>query len=158
MLRFSLLLGAALALAACAADTPGSPGAGLYPAGFTPPPLAADPNPVSPHYAAVPGQPAVRYPGSQLAASLEPSDADWLRYCERESMKMPTGRTWTWKNPKTGNGGTMTPTSERTRVATRTGSRECRSFRETITLKNGNSETINGRRCLNADGSWEFVG
>ncbi len=33
----------------------------------------------------------------------------------------------------------------------------CRTFTETITLANGRTETINGKRCQGADGSWSFA-
>ncbi|MGH7005428.1 MAG: RT0821/Lpp0805 family surface protein, partial [Alphaproteobacteria bacterium] len=61
----------------------------------------------------------------------------------------------TWANPQSGNRGTVTPTSP---VYAGNDGRQCRNFSETITLKDGRTENVNGRRCKNADGSWEFVG
>ena len=70
-------------------------------------------------------------------------------------MIAPMGQPQTWSNPQSGNRGTVTPTSQAYRGGD---GRQCRNFSETITLKDGKSETVNGRRCKNADGSWEFVG
>ncbi len=168
-----IVIGAAALTAASCADAPPPPpplpplpgvSATAAPAYSTTPggvpvvtsvPPGTAPGPVSAHYAAAAGRPAVTYPNSQLASALDPSDAELLRYCERETMKAPTGKAWAWRNPKTGNSGTMTATTPLTRVA---GGPQCRSFSETITLKDGRSETIRGRRCQHADGSWEIVG
>ena len=47
----------------------------------------------------------------------------------------------------------ITPTSPLQRQAGQT----CRTFNETVTLKDGRSEQLNGRACKKADGSWEIV-
>lgn len=65
-----------------------------------------------------------------------------------------TGRPRQWRNPRSGNRGTITPTTSKYQ----NNGRVCRKFSETITLASGKSETINGERCQKADGSWEFKG
>ncbi len=90
-----------------------------------------------------------------LRRALTPEDLTINRNCINKTLtEAPTGKTWDWKNPKSGNHGTVTPTTNPERVA----GRMCRSFRETITLKNGRSQTINGRACQNRDGSWDMIG
>ena len=69
-----------------------------------------------------------------------------------------TGSTRAWRNAKSGNRGTVTPTSAKYRATSgKARGRICRNFSETITLANGKSETIRGQRCQKADGGWEFV-
>lgn len=74
--------------------------------------------------------------------------------CINKTMnEAPTGATWKWNNPKTGNSGTVTPTSKAGRHTGQT----CRNLTETITLKDGRTETIAARACKKADGSWSVV-
>jgi surface antigen len=94
--------------------------------------------------------------GSEIGRRLDERDrmmyAQTVRFAAERAQ---VGQRQTWSNPQSGNGGTVTPTS----VAYRgNDGRQCRNFSETITLKDGKTEQINGRRCKNADGSWEFVG
>jgi len=96
--------------------------------------------------------------GSEIGRRLD--ERDRMMYAQAataaaESQAMGSGATQTWVNPQSGNRGTVTPTSAAYRG---NDGRQCRNFSETITLKDGKSEQINGRRCKNADGSWEFVG
>jgi surface antigen len=89
-----------------------------------------------------------------LKAQLTPSDREMNRKCINKTLtEAPTGKTWSWKNPKTGNGGTVTPTSPRPRA----GTEACRTFDETVTLKDGRSEKISGRACKRPDGSWSVA-
>ena len=75
------------------------------------------------------------------------------RKCINKTLaEAPAGKTWSWKNPKTGNGGTVTPTSP----LPRRGAESCRTFDESVTLKDGRSEKISGRACKRPDGSWQL--
>jgi surface antigen len=92
--------------------------------------------------------------GSEIGRRLD--ERDRQLYAERVQFAAESGATGqqqTWSNPQSGNRGTVTPTSN---VYKGAGGRDCRNFSETITLKDGQTETVNGRRCKNADGSWEF--
>jgi surface antigen len=89
-----------------------------------------------------------------LLRQLTPDDEKIHQRCVRTTMTGRTGKVYRWKNPKTGNSGEITPTAKPQRVA----GRACRDFRETVTMRDGRSETISGRRCQNPDGSWDFVG
>jgi surface antigen len=94
--------------------------------------------------------------GSQIGAALDRRDQQMhAERAQYAAANAPPGETVEWVNPETGNRGTVRPTS---RAYRGTDGRQCRNFTETVTLKDGRSETINGRRCQNADGSWEFVG
>jgi surface antigen len=92
--------------------------------------------------------------GTGLKAQLTPGDREMNRKCINKTLnEAPTGKTWSWKNPKTGNGGTVTPTTPRKRE----GAEVCRDFNETVTLKDGRSEQINGHACKKPDGSWSIA-
>lgn len=92
--------------------------------------------------------------GGGLKAQLTAADREMNRKCIDKTLgAAPTGKTWSWKNPKTGNGGTVTPTSLRRREGTAV----CRTFDETVTLRNGRSDKISGRACRNHDGSWSIA-
>lgn len=86
--------------------------------------------------------------------SLTPEDRTINGKCIAKTMKeAPTGATWKWNNPKSGNGGSVTPTSG----AKRHGGKLCRDMIETITLKDGRTETIKARACQAKDGSWSIA-
>ena len=94
--------------------------------------------------------------GNEIGRRLD--ERDRMMYAQTATAAAESGgvgQQQTWSNPQTGNRGTVTPTSAAYRG---NDGRQCRNFSETITLKDGKSEQINGRRCKNADGSWEFVG
>ncbi len=92
--------------------------------------------------------------GSVLKSQLTASDRAMNRKCIAKTLtEAPTGKTWSWKNPKTGNGGTVTPTSPRVSQ----GGRVCRDFDETVTLKDGRTEKISARACRKPDGSWTIA-
>lgn len=86
--------------------------------------------------------------------SLTPEDRAMNSKCIAKTMKeAPTGAVWKWNNPKSGNGGTVTPTSGAKRHA----GKLCRDMVETITLKDGRTETIKARACQAKDGSWSIA-
>ena len=90
-----------------------------------------------------------------LKDELTPADRDMNSKCLNKTLtEAPTGKTWSWANPKTGNKGTVTPTTNAKLHAGQT----CRDFRETITLKDGRTETVNSKACRQADGSWTISG
>jgi surface antigen len=101
-----------------------------------------------------PGVPEKTPRAGGLKAQLTPGDREMNRKCIAKTLnEAPSGKTWSWKNPKTGNGGTVTPTSPRLRE----GNLVCRNFDETITLADGRSEKISGRACKRPDGSWNVA-
>ena len=91
---------------------------------------------------------------SGLKSEMTPADREMNRKCINKTLtEAPTGKTWSWKNPKTGNGGTVTPTSPRKSE----NGQVCRDFNETVTLKDGRTENITGHACRNRDGSWNIA-
>jgi surface antigen len=92
--------------------------------------------------------------GSEIGRRLDERDRQMYAQAATEAAESgPVGQQQTWVNPQSGNRGTITPTSQ---VYKGANGRDCRNFSETITLKDGQTETVRGRRCKNADGSWEF--
>ena len=137
----SLMLGGFSLAALGCADT------GYPPSAAAPPPPPANPPAANP--------PPGRATGGNLRRAFTASDREMYAKCINETMsKAPVGRTWTLKNAQSGNGGTVTPTSRPQRAANQL----CRTFSETITLKDGQSEKLDGRACQKADGSWEIAG
>ena len=59
-----------------------------------------------------------------------------------------------WKNPKTGNSGSITPLSGYTKAAN---SQTCRDFEETYT-REGQTYNQTSRACRDANGHWKLVG
>jgi len=94
--------------------------------------------------------------GSEIGRRLDERDRQmYAQTATYAAESGPVGQQQVWTNPQSGNRGTVTPTSQ---TYAGNDGRQCRNFQETITLKDGKTETVNGRRCKNADGSWEFVG
>ncbi len=93
--------------------------------------------------------------GSEIGRRLDERDRMMYAQAAQYAAAQPAGTTSNWENPGTGNRGAVTPTSATYRG---TDGRTCRNFSEVITLRDGRTDQINGRRCQNADGSWEFVG
>jgi surface antigen len=92
--------------------------------------------------------------GSEIGRQLDERDRQmYAEAAARAAESEPVGQPMGWQNPQSGNRGTVTPTSRRYQGAD---GRVCRNFSDTITLKDGSTQTVNGRRCKNADGSWEF--
>jgi surface antigen len=142
----SLMIGGLAALSGCSQveNRPPAPAAAAPPA--TPPPAAprAAPAPAA--------RPEAR--GAVFRRAFTPSDWAMYRDCINKTMNAPgTGREWRWHNPQSGNGGFMATTSRPAMVRGQT----CRNFEETITLSDGRRESLNGRACKRADGSWEIV-
>jgi len=61
------------------------------------------------------------------------------------------GQTSVWKNPDTGNSGTITPT----RTTQLANGQYCREYKQTITV-GGQQENAYGTACRQADGSWKI--
>lgn len=96
------------------------------------------------------------YLGNRIGRQLDKADRAYAEQNADHAMESaPTGTTSSWRNENSGNHGSVTPTSAPYRDEER---RVCRDFTETVTLADGKSETITGRRCQKPDGSWEFVG
>ena len=97
--------------------------------------------------------------GNRIGAALDRNDREMAQLRARQAMDAGrTGHGYSWRNPRTGNGGVITPRS-RPYQAKRGPNRGrlCRNFTETVQLSDGRSETVSGRRCRTANGEWAIV-
>lgn len=91
--------------------------------------------------------------GSSIGKSLDRIDLIYLRKTQQQALeKAPMGTTNEWKNPDSGNAGTVTP---RKTFQTAQGT-YCREFQQTITV-GGRSEEAYGTACRQPDGTWKIV-
>ena len=91
--------------------------------------------------------------GSQVGKSLDAKDEQYASTAVERAAVAPVGETVSWRNPDSGNFGTVTPVRD---AATEDG-RACREYRTTINV-DGKAEQGTGVACRNADGTWQIVG
>jgi surface antigen len=90
--------------------------------------------------------------GSQVGRSLDEADVKYARMSTQSALDTtPSGQTVSWKNPDSGNYGTITP-----RPAYQTNGTYCREFQQTITV-GGQTQDAYGTACRQPDGSWKIV-
>lgn len=90
--------------------------------------------------------------GSQIGKSLDAEDERYAASAVERATVAPVGETVSWRNPDSGNFGTVTPLRE----ATTEDGRPCREYRTTINV-DGRSEEGTGVACRNPDGTWQIV-
>lgn len=97
--------------------------------------------------------------GNRIGAALDRKDREMAHLNAHRAMRHGrTGHSRAWRNPRTGNGGIVTPTSPPYRAKRGPAKgRVCRNFTETVTLADGRSETVSGRRCRTHSGAWGVV-
>lgn len=98
--------------------------------------------------AIIAGTLAGAYLGSAIGKSMD--DTDRLKTA-RAMETDRTGQSTTWRNPDTGNTYTVTPTK-----TYETESGPCRDF-TTKAIIGGKQETVYGKACRQADGSWKMM-
>ena len=93
------------------------------------------------------------YVGNQVGASLDRADMAYYNKVSQEALEVSTvGKTSTWKNPDSGNSGSITPTKTyQTEDKT-----YCREFTQTINV-GGKSEEAFGTACRQPDGTWKLL-
>ena len=91
--------------------------------------------------------------GGEVGKSLDRADRLAMRRSTQTALeKNRTGAASAWRNPDSGNEGTVIPTR-----TYRTGQGQyCREYRQTITV-GGKTEQAYGRACRQPDGSWRIV-
>lgn len=94
--------------------------------------------------------------GNRIGAALDRTDREMAHLNAQQAMERGrTGRRHRWHNPRSGNRGTVAPTSPPYRMKDRRGRIwRCRDFTETVELSNGRTETVNGRRCRTRSRPW----
>ena len=91
--------------------------------------------------------------GGEIGKSLDKADRLAMQHSTQTALeKNRTGNASTWRNPDSGNQGTVTPT----RTYETAQGDVCREFQQTITI-GGKTETAVGRACRQADGTWRIV-
>ena len=90
--------------------------------------------------------------GNSVGRSLDRADRIAIARAEDEAHSAPVNETIEWRNPDSGNHGTVTPVRE---GISSTG-RQCREYHHTVTI-GGRQEEAYGTACLQPDGSWQLV-
>lgn len=93
------------------------------------------------------------YLGGEVGKSLDNADKVAMQNSTQRALETaPSGQTVAWRNPDSGNSGTITP-----QPAVQADSGQyCREYQQTITV-DGRTEQAYGRACRQADGSWKIV-
>jgi surface antigen len=92
------------------------------------------------------------YLGNQIGSSLDKADKAEMEKASQKATTAPVGQTISWRNPDSGNSGTVTPTRE----GTAANGDYCREFQQTVTVS-GKTEQAYGTACRQPDGSWKIV-
>lgn len=91
--------------------------------------------------------------GSEVGASLDRADLNYYNQTSQRALETaPSGQAMTWRNPDSGNFGTVTPVN----VYQNDAGQYCREYSQTINV-GGRNESAYGRACRQADGSWRIV-
>lgn len=91
--------------------------------------------------------------GGEVGKSLDRADRLAMQQSTQVALeKNKTGTKSTWRNPDSGNEGTITPT----RTYKTDSGQFCREYQQTITV-GGKTEQGYGRACRQPDGSWRIV-
>jgi surface antigen len=92
------------------------------------------------------------YFGNQVGRSLDRADQLAMQQTTQTTLEtIPSGRASTWRNPDSGNSGTITP-----QPAFQSNGTFCREYSQTITV-GGRTEEGVGTACRQPDGSWRVV-
>lgn len=90
------------------------------------------------------------YLGNQIGASMDRNDMAYYNQTSQRAMEEARiGQAQTWRNPDTGNYGTITPTR-----TYQDNGQYCREYQQTITV-GGQTKRGYGTACRQPDGSWQ---
>lgn len=90
--------------------------------------------------------------GSEVGASLDKADRQAMAQSTQSALETrPSGSSETWRNPDSGNYGTVTPE----RTYNKPNGTPCREFTQTVYI-GGNPEQAYGTACRQPDGSWKI--
>src|SRR5690606_29591256 len=90
--------------------------------------------------------------GAEIGRQLDEADRREAAEAFGRAAEGPTGQTVVWRNPDSGNYGSVTPTGG----IYAEGDRSCREYRSTATV-GGQTETRTGVACRRPDGTWEVL-
>lgn len=90
--------------------------------------------------------------GSELGKKLDEEDKVYAQRTAQDAMEYnKAGQTSTWRNPDSGNSGTVTPVQTYENSA----GKDCREF-ETSIFVEGEQEKGTGTACRQPDGTWQI--
>ena len=93
------------------------------------------------------------YLGNQIGKSLDRADRLAMSRSTQTALENNrTGQKAEWRNPDSGNSGTVTPT----RTYELASGQNCREYQQTVTI-GGKVEQAFGKACREPDGSWRIV-
>lgn len=91
--------------------------------------------------------------GGQVGKSMDEYDRQMAKTSSRQALEFsPSGNTVEWRNPDTGNYGSITPTKT---FRTETGL-YCREYVQEVVI-GGERKKAYGQACRQADGNWQIV-
>jgi surface antigen len=91
--------------------------------------------------------------GNEVGKSLDKADKAYAAQVHHTALeKQVAGTTSSWKNPDSGNSGTVTPT----RTYQASSGQYCREYQQTVTV-GGRTENAFGKACRQPDGSWKVT-
>ncbi|MBB53881.1 MAG: hypothetical protein CMF67_05855 [Magnetovibrio sp.] len=91
--------------------------------------------------------------GGEIGGSLDKADRAYMQRNTQESLEHGrTGSTSSWRNPDSGNSGTVTLTQ----TFQKADGQYCREFEQTVYV-DGKKEAATGRACRAPDGSWKII-
>lgn len=91
--------------------------------------------------------------GSSIGASLDKADATYAEQTGQRALETAQpGQSLPWKNPQSGNYGSMTPSNYYQNAS----GQYCREFTQTITV-GGKTQQGHGTACREEDGTWRIV-
>ena len=91
--------------------------------------------------------------GSEVGKSLDRADRMYMQKTTQQSLEaVPSGSTSSWRNPNSGNSGTVTPQ----RTYQKAEGTYCREFQQTASV-GGRTEEAYGTACRHPDGTWKVV-
>ena len=90
--------------------------------------------------------------GSQIGKSLDRADHAAMDRANQQATTAPIGERIAWRNPDSGNSGTVVPTREGTGPK----GEYCREYQQSVTV-GGKTEQAYGTACRQPDGSWKVM-
>ncbi|PCJ29713.1 MAG: hypothetical protein COA94_00625 [Rickettsiales bacterium] len=90
--------------------------------------------------------------GGQVGKSMDEYDKKLLENSSRQALEFsPSGRPVEWKNPDSGNRGSITPTK-----TFRERGRYCREYTQEV-IVGGEKQKAYGKACRQPDGNWQII-
>ena len=91
--------------------------------------------------------------GGAIGSALDAQDRDTANRSTAQALEStPSGTTTAWRNPDSGNSGTVTPT----RTFQNPDGTYCREYQQTVVISGETTQTY-GTACRQPDGTWKVV-